>query len=88
MAHTRYAFVAGCGIVLAAVMLARGSDTPQTKFNKAWTMADLLPAVADLGTDRDWAKGETAEFWEPKSRSLSLWARLEASLPRRMPSVS
>jgi len=27
---------------------------------KPWTMADLLPVVADLGTGRDWAKGREA----------------------------
>lgn len=27
------------------------------KFYREWTMAELMPAVADLGTGRDWARG-------------------------------
>jgi putative heme-binding domain-containing protein len=43
---------------IAAASLVLGvSLSAQQKFYKAWTMADLLPAVKDLGTGRDWNQG-------------------------------
>jgi putative heme-binding domain-containing protein len=45
----------------ASGQTAQAASPPQQAtappFNKQWTMEDLLPAVVDLGTGRDWAKG-------------------------------
>ena len=34
-----------------------GAAKPATKFSREWKMDDLLPAMADLGTGRDWNQG-------------------------------
>lgn len=49
--------------VLAAVISLAGQSgspvavTPVASSGRQWAMADLLPAVGDLGTGRDWLKG-------------------------------
>jgi putative heme-binding domain-containing protein len=53
------------GLVLgtfAASLAAQGpvAVPPSSSGERQWTMAELLPAMADLGTGRDWMKGGQA----------------------------
>jgi putative heme-binding domain-containing protein len=46
--------------VLVAVSVGvagQRADAPAQPFYKAWTMADLLPSVVDLGVGHDWTQG-------------------------------
>ena len=49
--------MAGIAALFLATVVVRAAQTPAEPFNKEWKMEDLLPALADLGTGRDWTKG-------------------------------
>ena len=43
--------------VIVGTIGVRAAQAPAKPFYKEWKMEDLLPAIADLGTGRDWNKG-------------------------------
>jgi putative heme-binding domain-containing protein len=47
----------GVGRPTAPTAAGQRADEPAQPFYKEWTMAELLPIVADLGVGRDWAQG-------------------------------
>ena len=57
MIRTARSGIAAAIALFAVTFAVRAAQTPAEPFNKDWKMDDLLPAIADLGTGRDWNKG-------------------------------